>query len=245
VSLTPAGELVVNYARRLLTINDQILDIAGPKPAAKIIRIGATGDFTASGIALGLTPARLRRPDLRYEVYFASLDELLRDLREGGTDLAVGVSATCPIDTPHYWTEPLVWVHSDRTHLEPGRPIPLVAYRESGLFTRCAINALVQVGRECELVFLSPSIQSMGAAISMGIGIMALPRYRLASVGIRIWEDAPLPKLPDVFFGVYARPGGDADADEREQLAASIANALNPALAGGSPLPSKSERSTT
>src|SRR5687768_12309572 len=41
VSLTSAGELVVNYARRLLSINDQILDIAGPRPAAKTVRIGA------------------------------------------------------------------------------------------------------------------------------------------------------------------------------------------------------------
>src|SRR4029450_4290002 len=30
VSLTPTGELVVNYARRLLSINDQILHAAGP-----------------------------------------------------------------------------------------------------------------------------------------------------------------------------------------------------------------------
>ena len=35
VSLTSAGELVVNYARRLLSINDQILDIAGPRAGGK------------------------------------------------------------------------------------------------------------------------------------------------------------------------------------------------------------------
>src|ERR1041384_8009613 len=69
VSLTSAGDLVVNYARRLLSINDQILDLAGPRAAAKKVRIGATGDFTASGIALGLTCSRVRRPDLRFEVY--------------------------------------------------------------------------------------------------------------------------------------------------------------------------------
>src|SRR6185369_12473453 len=81
VSLTSAGELVVNYARRLLSINDQILDIAGPRAAAKTVRIGATGDFTASAIALGLTCSRLRRPDLRFEVYNGNIDVLLRDLR--------------------------------------------------------------------------------------------------------------------------------------------------------------------
>ena len=109
VSLTSAGELVVNYARRLLSINDQILDIAGPRPAAKTMRIGATGDFTASAIALGLTCSRVRRPDLRFEVYSANIDVLLRDLREGDADLAVWVSATGPtIDTritgPSRWS---------------------------------------------------------------------------------------------------------------------------------------------
>jgi DNA-binding transcriptional LysR family regulator len=50
VSLTSSGELVVNYARRLLSINDQILDIAGPRPAAKTVRIGqpATSPHPAS-----------------------------------------------------------------------------------------------------------------------------------------------------------------------------------------------------
>src|SRR3954468_10316570 len=69
VSLTSAGELVVNYARRLLSINDQILGLAGPRANVKTMRIGATGDFTASGIARGLTCAHAQRPDLRFHVY--------------------------------------------------------------------------------------------------------------------------------------------------------------------------------
>ena len=113
VLLTSAGELVVNYARRLLSINDQILDLAGPRAGPKVVRIGATGDFTAAGISLGLTRSRKRHPDLRFEVYSANIDVLLRDLREGHADLAVWVSATDPtLDTHHYWTEPLVWVPS-------------------------------------------------------------------------------------------------------------------------------------
>jgi len=47
VTLTSAGELVVNYARRLLSINDQILDFAAPRSASQTLRIGSAGDFTA------------------------------------------------------------------------------------------------------------------------------------------------------------------------------------------------------
>jgi DNA-binding transcriptional LysR family regulator len=227
VSLTSAGELVVNYARRLLSINDQILDIAGPRAAAKTVRIGATGDFTAAGIALGLTCSRVRRPDLRFEVYSGNIDVLLRDLREGDADLAIWVSSTGPaIETRHYWTEPLVWVKSASTRIEPGQPVPLVSYGEECLFTRSAMAVLSQAGRECELAFIGSSLLGLGAAVSAGFGVMALPLGRADIPGITVWNDAPLPKLPDIFCGIYVRPG--VDVEEREQIAGTIAAALKP-----------------
>jgi DNA-binding transcriptional LysR family regulator len=227
VSLTSSGELVVNYARRLLSINDQILDIAGPRPASKKMCIGATGDFTASAIALGLTCARVRRPDLRFEVYNANIDVLLKDLREGDADLAVWVSATGPaLDTRFYWTEPVVWVRADATRIDPDRPVPLVSYGEECLFTRNAMAALSQIGRECELAFVGSSLLGLGAAVAAGFGVMALPRGRADIPGIAVWDDAPLPRLPDIFCGVYVRDG--ADVEEREQVAEMIAAALRP-----------------
>jgi DNA-binding transcriptional LysR family regulator len=225
VSLTSAGELVVNYARRLLSINDQILDIAGPRPAAKTVRIGATGDFTASGIALGCT--RLNRPDLRFHLYSTNIDELLRDLREGDADLGIWVSSTGPtIETRHYWTEPLVWVHAPSTRIDPGGSVPLVSYGEECLFTRCAMAVLSEAGRECELAFVGSSLLGLGAAVAAGFGVMALPRGRADIPGITVWEDAPLPKLPDIFCGIYVR--GGVDVEEREQIADTIAAALQP-----------------
>jgi DNA-binding transcriptional LysR family regulator len=231
VSLTSAGELVVNYARRLLSINDQILDIAGPRPAAKTVRIGATGDFTAVGIALGLTCPRAQRPDLRFEIYDANIDALLRDLREGEADLAVWVSATGPVlDTRHYWTEPLVWVRGPTTRLDAARPVPLVSYGGECLFTRNAMTVLSKAGRESELSFVGSSLLGLGAAVAAGFGVMALPRSRAEIPGIKIWEDAPLPKLPDIFCGIYVRAG--AEPEDREQIANAVAAALRPDGAG-------------
>jgi DNA-binding transcriptional LysR family regulator len=227
VSLTSSGELVVNYARRLLSINDQILDIAGPRLAFKKIRIGATCDFTASAIALGLTCARVRRPDLRFEVYSANIDVLLKDLRAGDADLAVWVSSTGPaLDTRFYWTEPVVWVRANATRIDPNRPVPLVSYGEECLFTRNAMAALSQTGRECELAFIGSSLLGLGAAVAAGFGVMALPRGRADIPGITVWEDAPLPKLPDIFCGVYVRDG--VDVEEREEVAEMVAAALRP-----------------
>jgi DNA-binding transcriptional LysR family regulator len=228
VSLTAAGELVVNYARRLLSINDQILDIAGPRAATKTVRIGATCDFAAPAIARGLAYPRARRPDLRFEIYDAHIDVLLRDLREGEADLAVWVSAAGPVlDTRHYWTEPLVWVRGPTTpRIDASRPVPLVGYGGECLFTRNALTVLSQAGRESALTFVGSSVLGLAAAVGAGFGVMALPRSGAEIPGIKIWEDAPLPKLPDIFCGVYVRAG--AEVEEGEQIANAVAAALRP-----------------
>jgi hypothetical protein len=64
---------------------------------------------------------------------------------------------------------------------------------------------------------------------------MALPRPRAGIPGIAVWDDAPLPRLPDIFCGIYVRAG--VDGEEREQIAETIAAALRPEL---SPEPASS-----
>ena len=227
VTLTSAGELVVNYARRLLSINDQILDLAGPRPAAKTLRVGQTGDFTAPEIVQALSSFRERRPDLRFVLQSAPVDTLLKDMREGDLDIAVWVSATGPaIETRHYWTEELVWVRAPSTRLDPQRPVPLVSYGEECLFTRNAITTLSQAGRDSELVFMGPTVVGVAGAVAAGLGVMAFPRSRAGIPGLAVWEDAPLPKLPEIFCGLYVR--GGAEPEDREQLADAIVEALRP-----------------
>jgi DNA-binding transcriptional LysR family regulator len=232
VSLTSAGELVVNYARRLLSINDQILDLATPRANARTLRIGATGDFAAAGISLGLAYLRMQRPELRFAVSNAPLDALLKDMREGQLDLAVWVSATGPaLETQHYWSEEVVWLRSAATRLSAARPVPLVSYGEDCVFTRNACETLSRAGRDCELAYVGSSILGLAAAVIAGFGVMPLSRARADLAGVSVWEDAPLPKLPDIYSGIYVRAG--AEPEDREQVANLLAAALRPGQPDG------------
>jgi DNA-binding transcriptional LysR family regulator len=225
VTLTSAGELVVNYARRLLSINDQILDFAAPRPTSQTLRIGATGDFTAAHISHGLACFRARHPQLRFIVNSASIDDLLREMRDGNLDVVVWVSPTGPtFEARHCWTEELVWVRGATMALDDAAVVPLVSYGDECPFTRSMIATLNSVGRDSELVFMGSSIAGLGAAVAAGIGITALPRNSTNLPGVAIWEDAPLPKLPEFFCGVYVRPG--CEADERDNLADTLGQAL-------------------
>src|SRR6266849_5622367 len=68
VILTPRGEIVVNYARRMLSINDEIVHLTGGRPSAQTLRVSIPGDFAGSRIPQTLADFRKRWPDVRFNV---------------------------------------------------------------------------------------------------------------------------------------------------------------------------------
>ncbi len=232
VTLTEKGVLVVNHARRLLSLNDQILNLSGGRPTSQTLRVGIPGDFAGARIPWTLANFRLKWPDVRFNVQCGNFDSLLRDVRQGEIDLVVGVSATEPeLPARHQWTDEAVWVRSEATEIDLSGPVPLVSYGEGCAYHSAAISALYQAGRDCEHVFVASSIVSISVAVTAGLGVTVLARGRIdrspfLRTDLAIWEDAPLPKLPRLVFGIYA--GEDDDRRVIDELANDIVAALRP-----------------
>jgi hypothetical protein len=53
---------------------------------------------------------------------------------------------------------------------------------------------------------------------------MVMPRGRAMKANLTIWEDAPLPKLPELYCGIFVRDGGNRSAIEElaDNLAADL-----------------------
>jgi DNA-binding transcriptional LysR family regulator len=231
VSLTPHGEMVVNYARRLLSINDQIVHLGGAAPRPElVIRVGTSGDYVASVLPGALARFRERWPDVRFVVHTAPRDVLLRELRSGALDVVVAVSVTLPPDIYCGWVEEMVWVRGAKSRVDADRPVPLVSHGEPCAYHRAAVATLKAAGLPWDDVFTAPSIASLAGAVAIGIGVMPTSRRIAAHVGMTIWEDAPLPKLPRIYRGIYVREGGVRAA--YEQLADEMAATLQAPAAG-------------
>ena len=111
VSLTPSGRIVVNFARRMLSINDQIVEISVPRLSPQTVRIGVSDDFAAPVLPPLLAEFKARYPALRFSVRGGHFDAMSRDLRQGGLDLLIGLSeGDVMTDARHHWAEPMVWV---------------------------------------------------------------------------------------------------------------------------------------
>jgi len=227
IKLTPQGELVVSYARRLLSINDQILRIGGEGPRPElVIRVGTPSDFIASMLPSTLARFRERWPDVRFIVRTGFFDALVRDLRSGSLDLLVGLSLERSHDARYHWPLETVWVRGLTTAFDPNRLVPLVSYGEGDVYHQIAVQTLKKAELNWEDVYTGSSMMSLASAVVAGLGVMPIIRRRSNEFGMMVWEDAPLPRLPNLHSGIYIREGGAHAA--YEQLADEIAEALNP-----------------
>jgi DNA-binding transcriptional LysR family regulator len=236
VLLTPVGEIVLAHARRMLSINDQILNLAGP-PAAQgqTIRVGMPGDFIGDALWRTLARSRESRPGIHFHVKSSPSDILVRDVRQGDLDVAVTVSGAGPHDDARFhWTEDMVWVRAPSTRLDPGAPVPLVSHGDKCLTHRQVADTLDRAGLAYNVPFTETSVSSLMAAVGAGLGVMALPRCVSQAADLAVWVDAPLPRLPTIVCNVCVRAGAD---DAVDQFAQALADAF-----GGGRAPPASDR---
>lgn len=210
VSLTASGRLVVNFARRMLSINDQIVEISVPRLSAQSVRIGVSGDFAAPVLPPLLADFKLRYPGLRFSVRGEHFDIMSRDLRQGDLDLLIGLSeGDVMTDARHQWAEPMVWVRNPSFDLDDDIPVPLVTFGEICAYHRIALRALNKAQRPYEIVFIGASEASIVAAVSSGLGVGVMPLRLAKRAGFEPWDDAPLPSVNDVYCGICLGENGD------------------------------------
>jgi len=225
VALTQLGENVLAYARRLLSINDQILSFTNPLAAVPYaIRVGMPGDFVGAALWRTLRLFRERRPEIRFHVKSGTSESLARDTRQGELDVALTVSGAAPQDDAKFhWSEDMVWMRAPRTEIDPRAPVPLVSHGEKCVVHRQVADALERAGRAFDLPFTETSVTSLTSAVDAGLGVMALPRCVSQGAGLAIWDDAPLPPLPKIVCNVCVRSGA---GDVVDQFALALADAF-------------------
>lgn len=231
VTLTPKGEVVVNFARRLLSINDQILDMTTRNSPLDRLRIGIpTGDPEPAVLQL-IAKFRDDHPQFHVQVCNEPSDNLLREFRRGEYDLiAATADEEQPIRPRWSWQEKTAWCAASPSAVPNNGPIPLVVLGEGSLTRRMSVKALEEAGEEYEIAYVGRSYAGLIAAVSAGLGVACWAQHRLLAAGLPVFEQTPrLPKLADVTLGVYIGEGREGTA--LDDLASRIASVIRPAEA--------------
>jgi len=227
IVLTRGGNEVVTYARRMLSINDQIVKIAAPERNDMTIKFGATGDYFSPYLPQILMRVRQRWPHQKFAVFHSQSVNLLQQLRNGELDLVVTFTAEKPeVDARYHWTEELVWVRGHSMPEPLPEVVPLVARNDHWMSRGAAFAALEKVGRPFEVILSAPTILAMLSSVRAGIGIMPFAKRRIGRADLVEVTDPSLPKLPDVVCCICVREAGDTEM--LDYLATAIAEVITP-----------------
>src|SRR6516165_1618038 len=86
--LSPAGELLLDYAERLIRLSEEARDVVSGTTPRGTFRLGALESTTASRLPPILAGFHARFPDVRLELVTGTNDALLRQLAERRLDAA-------------------------------------------------------------------------------------------------------------------------------------------------------------
>lgn len=196
--LTPAGEVLLSYARRLLELNDTaLLAVRGTQLNGQV-RIGFQEDFGAGILTDVLGQFAKTHPSVSIEARIARNLELETAIQLDQLDLALAWQTTHMAQHPVLGRLPLYWLGDPtlvETCLQQRQPIPLVAFEAPCLMRNLAIDALDQAGLSWRIAFTSTSLNGIWSAVQAGLGVTV---RSLAGKPAELARIARLPSLPDL-----------------------------------------------
>lgn len=223
--LTEAGEEVANYARRILALNDELVMRLKRKGRQGRLRIGMPNDYADFHLAQMMRSLRGADEEIALEVTCDLSVNLLRGFREGALDVVVAQTVDCPAEGAVYsWRDPMAWLGLDGPPEQPGQPIRIIAYPEGCNYRRLMLTALQREARAYEIVYVSPSLAGLEAALRAGFGYTAMSRRSAFPGLVQLGTADGFPAVADIVGGVYVRP--DIKSGSARLLANTVAELL-------------------
>jgi DNA-binding transcriptional LysR family regulator len=172
---TEAGERLLSYARRLLSLAEEARDVMSQPGSEGAVRLGIPEDFAAYRLAKLLGAFSRSHPGLRLDVRADQSAHLSRDLERGELDLALFKRAAGEKGAIAVWPERVHWVTSKAHPIAADvASVPLIGFPLGCLYRAGAIHALESAGRLWHMAYMSSSLSGIQAAVAAGLGLSIL-----------------------------------------------------------------------
>lgn len=177
VKLTPEGETFVDYARRLLALNDEMVARLKEPNLEGTVRLGTPEDFATTHLPQVLARFARTHPNVALEVtcdLTLNLTALFREKK--AFDLVLVKREPTEAAGTRVWREPLVWVAADHAVARRDDALPLVVSPAPCVYRKRATEALDAERRPWRVAYTCGSLAGAQAAVKAGLGITVLPK---------------------------------------------------------------------
>jgi len=220
LNLTSAGEVLLDYARRVLSLHDEAVAAVTAGRFQGPARIGMVQDFADNLLSGVLSRFAELHPEAQVYARVAGTAELQALLDRRELDILLGFAA--PNDADGITVAAMSWYGNSALANQP--VIPLAVLEEPCRFREAAIRVLEDAGLSYRIAVETPNLATLKAALNAGLGLTCRTRIFLGDE--TPLEHERLPALPKVAATLRTREKLDPAAERLAELARETVAAL-------------------
>ncbi len=212
LALTPAGDVLLDYARRVLMLHDEAVAAVSSHQFAGPVRIGMVQDFADTLFTGLLATFSTLHPDAQIFARVAGTAELQTLLERRQLDVILGFSAAN--DPNAVVTAPMQWYGC--AELARKSVVPLAVIEQPCRFREAAVKSLESANIPYRVAIETPNLSTLKAAVQSGLAVTA--RTHLFLRDLTPVESNTLPGLPPVTCIVETAQELDSSARRLAEL---------------------------
>ena len=229
VSLTPRGDQLLPYARRVTRLLDEAATALREKPMDGPVRIGIPDEYAGTVLPRALAIFSERHPQVEVTVRcdFSASQNMALDMDQ--LDLAVTYDSSNISGEEVLCVDPTVWVTSLQHDQHLAKPVPIGMYIRSEWNRDFAIRSLDLAGISWRPAFECDTSASLRIAVRAGLAVSPLSRSTIPPGCRELTEADGFPVIDRSRVILRRNPRGSSSAIEG--LAQTVREAFRP-LAG-------------
>ncbi len=198
LALTEAGEIALAYARRILELNDEAVAALKGVALDGTVRLGMPGDFAETWLPAVLGRFKRAHPTVRIEATVDRNKALVERLNKGHVDLALVLGLEAQPGAEVLASLPMAWIAGRNASQKSDEPVALALFEPPCFFRTAAIAALDAAALPWRVVFTSPSLTGLWAALDADLGITVRTAASAPAHLVDVGDRLGLPPLPSV-----------------------------------------------
>jgi DNA-binding transcriptional LysR family regulator len=231
VHLTPEGEMLLGYARRLLKLNEEAVSQFLRPALAGRVGFGSPTDLGNRVLPGVLSMFARSHPAVQVEVSVGRSVELIERLDAGELDLTLVNAGNDGLDDSRgevIYSEALVWAGREGGLAVQRSPLPLALASPGCAWRRTALDALDRLNLPYRIAYSCEQCAGQEAAMIADLAVAPFPLSLVKPPLRRLGEEHGLPPLGDYHIKLLRGSNrGDAAAALATQVALAFRNQRN------------------
>ena len=212
VTLTNDGEMLLGYARRLLSINREavakfiIPDISG------VVRLGSPDDYGERVLPHVLKRFAQSHPSIAVDVIIDQSENLRRRMDDRSLDITLLTnSMKANMDGAEVMLkEPVVWAGAKGGCAHLREPLPVSIWEEGCAWRAGALEALGREGRNYRIAYMSAHTAGQRAAILADLAVAPLPKSFIGDDMVELCAKDGMPDMGSYSLAMIVAPEASA-----------------------------------